>query len=177
MSEAARPRMPRGVDRGVRDVLRLCQVPRAPGDIAFLLRESGGDSPAVPDVLTELEARGWVERSESGLRRLSELGLSSLRRDEECEVFVEDVFLITERPRPLIAGVIRRGTVHLDDYFLVNRERLGRVVSIEFGCGPEPRPDRVTLTADVDVEPGDVLAWHEPLVAQRPVNGARSMGR
>lgn len=149
---------------GAREVLRLCAIARRAGDIRFLYGEGGRDSSSVSAWLKDLEERGLATEGGDGLWRQTSKGTALLRHLDRWSAVVEDVFSTSGRRRPLVVCSLRSGAIYADDWFLVNSERLGRVISVEF----PPRgaaADAVTLTLDVNVEPGDVLEGHEPLAA------------
>jgi hypothetical protein len=144
-----------------RDVLRMAGTPRKPGDIRFLSGDANLTTARVVQCLEQLSELHFVVE-EHGLWRLTEDGMAALRRIQEWEFAVDEVFVLAERSRPLVVGVVRQGVVHMGDWFLVNGDKLGNVLTIELVCGPGLREGQTTITVDTDVRPGDVLTRHEP---------------
>ena len=151
--------------RLARDVLRLSEFPRTTGDMAFLSGDASMTVTAVERCLVELGRRSLVERRQAARPlwvRTSD-GSLELRRIEDWELVVQDVFNISERPRPIVVGMLTRGVMYVGDWFLVNGSDLGRVLTVEFACGRDVPEDAISFTADRVLVAGDVLTRHEPM--------------
>lgn len=153
--------------RLARDVLRLSEVPRTASDMAFLSGDESMTAAAVERCLAELERRSLVERREAArpLWVRTPGGSIELRRVEDWEVIVQDVFNISQGRQPIIVGTLTRGVMYVDDWFLVNGDGLGRVLTVEFVCGSDVPEDAISFTADRALVAGDVLTRHEPMAA------------
>jgi hypothetical protein len=149
-----------------REVLSKCDHGRTAGDIRFLLAGTVA-SEVVDRSLTGLVQGGLVVCTNSprgAIHARTGSGDEVLRKADDWEYVVDEVFRVDLRPRPLVVGRVLRGRLFSGDWFMRDGD-VGRVVSIEFSPRGRGQEDQLTITTDLDVCAGDRLNRFSPVAA------------
>ena len=155
------------VDADLRELLRLTEVERPEGVIAFLLKERVPVAALnAAAALQRLENDNLVARIRGDWWVITDSGREVLRNEASWEVRVDEAFRLRGEKDMLASGPLLRGRVVVGDFVAVQADVLGSGVGRVVGVADVRDHHRRHLSLRISglkVQAGDALVRREPL--------------